>query len=386
MKNRLLTFTFTLLLMITSSFLLVACSNEESFKINGEWNGVTTIQKNIDIICEEYETLSGEYLGKKSTYFNNIYIVDNVVKDLYSVHDGLVERSTRQYLGDGYTYTYVLKDKTTNEILFNSENVSYYENNACYNKETKKLIGVSSSSYEKTYYEEIYVVNNIEYSSNEVSCVSNAYFDNNTGLFLGQKYDFKEERTYFINNRSYKANEVYELEWKSGNGTYEDWFSGDDGGCFVERESLYCYKTNEVVRSSGYKYQTNNNIYPNNQVKQIKRNCTGQEITNIKAQFGDNYAEIKCYISTTYNYEDIKNLTFQSEDSQQACYYRGQYGELNKTIFFNAQQYSYNGNDWYSYDNNGKKFEFKISDKTLLFTDKSDYGYGTIYQDIILNK
>ena len=85
----------------------------------------------------------------------------------------------------------------------------------------------------------------------------------------------------------------------------------------------------------------------------------------------------------TENWEDVKSV-LDSKHIEKKFFAPMEdiYSDLLHTFISK----SYNGNDWYSYDNNGKKFEFKISDKTLLFTDKSDYGYGTIYQDIILNK
>lgn len=380
-KFRIAILVFALLLPMT---LLCACNNNKNgFSIIGKWEGnnVNTVSTNIS--CEEYETIDGVYIGKRLNYVSHIYLVDGISKDLTLAYNGLVEKSTNLYLGKDYTYTYKLRDNTTNEILYSSEEVNYYEHNACFDKTTLKFIGLCSSSYEESYGVYAYIVDGKKYTSEEVGCYDNSYFSKETNLFLGTRHNkFDEIRTYYVNDKYFEADEVYELIGMSG-GFHEDWFSGKYGYCYIEKDTLYCYKIDDVVSTSGYEYDAG--VYVNSQVKQIQRNCIGQEQTLLTVDFGENFAILKIATQIIYDYSEIIDYTFKDQNTSKTIFYRGYYGSINEVVYMEADQYSYDGIQWYNLNNQyPKKFEFQISDNGLQFSDKSNAL--PLYQDMFLLK
>ena len=369
--------------LLPMMFILTACNNNQ-FSIVGDWNGYTTISKSATITCEEYETLEGDYVGKKiSNESHKMYLVDGISKDLSLTYNGLVEKETQLYLGTNFTYTYVLKDRTTGDISYSSDEVDFYEYGACFDRLTRKFIGIYSRSYEQSYSITIYVIDGKEYTSNEVACYSNVYFDKETNLYLGSRYNFDEVRTYYVGDKIFQFDEIYILNSMSSSNIHEDWFSGNRGYCYVEKDTLCCYKVDEVVDTYGYEYETG--IYANGQVKQIKRECLGEEKTSINAKFGDGFAQIKIIVDLKYNYDKLEGLTYQTQDSSETIYYRGYYGLLDDITFLKAEQYSNDGNRWYDLDYKyPRKFEFIVKNKGLQFFDKST-GYS-LYEDVNLVK
>lgn len=357
---------------IISSVFMSACNNnDDEFTIIGDWSGVNSVDTSITVACEEYETLQGEFLGKRNGGYQSFCVVNNEIKQLTYKTKGLVERDTRLYLGEDFTFTYVLKDKQTLEVLYNSENVEFYEFNACFEKETKMFVGAYSSRYEKSYYEEIYVIDGVEYSSNDVFNYHNSYLDLKTNKYIGQSYDFVQEKTYNINGKFYEHYMVYELG-TTGGSYREDWFSGTSAGGYLEESTNLCYKTDEIVRKSGYKYGNDNKLVADEEVKNIVRTCDGVETMSVDLNIGESYLEIELTKTIEYDYSQIDNYTYRNANSVQKLRYRGKFGVLDNVIHFLAEESSNDGSNWYTVNNSNIKFELKIENNKLLIS--GDYN------------
>lgn len=358
-------------------FLFVGCNSNDNdeqpiipeFTLAGDWSGNKIVSKTTTIGCEEYETKDGGiFLGKEvNDTYRTVYLVDNIAKDLTYAYVGLVERSSRMFLGEDYTYRYVLKDYSTGNILYSDEEVIYITD-GCYDNETLSYMGTyTATRYDYYYQMNYYTINGVEYSEKQVTRVWDAYFSVETNTFLGREHNFdKVILSYTINDKTYNSEEVYELQNLWSSKPSDDLFSGDEGRCYIENSSQYCYTTKEVVETYGYEYTDNTDIYAYDQVRQIFRNINGEELENINLQIGENYAQIKISSNLTYDYTQIANCTYRSQDEKKDKYYRGYYGLLNDTIYFTADEYSLDGAVW-NKDKSNTKFEFQIVNNKLLY-------------------
>ena len=378
---------FFAFVFILPCIFLCSCTKEKEFSLQGVWNGSTSIDVEISIECEEYETLEGEFLGKRdnSTY-QNITLVNDEIKNLTLKSKGLVERTTRLYLGEEFTFSYVLKDVETKELLYTSEEVVFYETKACFDKETKEFIGeYTSYSYSNYHDTTTYVINGQEYSSNDVENIYDVYVSLETNLLVGKERDFLQEKTYYVGEKVYQHNEVYELEGMSSSAVHEDWFSGDSATAYVENATNYCYKVGEVESTYGYQYGEDKIAVPSKNVKKIIRKCVGDETTSAEIHIGENFAKIKLSVVTKYDYSHIEGYTFTRKDSASNVWFRGKFGILDNVVYFTAEEYSYNENDWSLLSNSNRKFEIEIKENQLHFSDKS-VNLSSIYKEITLSK
>lgn len=366
-------FTICVLLCLLC-ILFVGCQSNDNgeqpilpeFTLAGNWTGNKIIATSTVVDCEEYETKAdGIFLGKQiKNSYRKVYLVDNKAKDLTCTYVGLVERSSRKYLGEDYTYRYVLKNASS---LYTDEEVIYITD-GCYDNETLLYLGTYTETRYDYYYKiTYYTINGIEYSDKQVTRVWDAYFDAETNKYIGREHQFsKVILSYTINNTTYNPEEVYELRdiWSSS--PRDDLFSGDNGGCYVENSTLNCYTIKEVVETYGYEYTDNADIYASSQVEQISRRINGSETATVDLQIGENYAQLKVCSDLTYNYTQVANYTYRTSDAKNVKYYKGFYGLLNDTIYFTADKYSSDGIVWYEAKSD-TKFEFKIVNSNITY-------------------
>lgn len=374
------------ILLIMPCFVFSACDKniQPESGYAGRWSGNTVIPKEQIIYCEEYETLDGQYLGNRiSSSSHKMFLVNNVSKDLVLTYSGLVERSTCLYLGTEYDISFVLKDISSGDILYTSEEVSFYPSRACFDKETNNFLGLYTTYYEKSYSEYIYVINGNNYSSNDINRYNYVYVNNLTNQYLGVYSDFDCVDTYIIDGVEYSADEIYVLNSMSSTANHNDWFGGTSGYAYVENITNYCFAENEVVETYGYNYGETRVEVSNEEVQQIARNCIGKETTTIDANFGDYYAEITVTVDLRYNYDEIKDYTFTSADRRTKYSYKGHYGVLDGIIYFTADMY-HNGSRWIHYEEVNRKFMFELKGNKLLFTDDSPEFIE--YKDVTLTK